>query len=482
MTMPITARSGQVNDIIKSSTAAEGCAVKTSENFATKFYQTYKEHLKYDGENAAKLEHNGDVADAPLDSPPFPNATWSIGGVSPLGYADTAVTPLMDTIYCGENGAKIKQSRIKLYGWINGGGNISSSRSHYDIASGSGGNFPVAFDPYPNQFTLNQTIINLERVPDTVQRDRIDYGFRLTGIYGTDYKYTFSNHLFSDQYLKDHKKYGVDLMMFYGDIYIPYIAKGLNIKVGRYASIPDIETQFAPNNYSYSHSLLYTYGPYMHEGVVSSLKLNKNWTAQFEVFAGTDVAINDKRNRKLTSGACINWTSDSGNDNFYPCFNGINNGKYSYNNVQQVVATWYHKFNSKWHTATEGYYMWQRAVPSVDDANAPPIIVGSNGANCKVGDATCRASAFSMLNYISYKFTSKDSFTLRNEFFKDNRGQRTGYKTLYTEHTIGWNHWIGDVITIRPELRFDHSYDIKAYDGGRKASQYMLATDMIIRF
>ena len=47
---------------------------------------------------------------------------------------------------------------------------------------------------------------------------------------------------------------------------------------------------------------------------------------------------------------------------------------------------------------------------------------------------------------------------------------------------IGWTHWIGDVITIRPELRFDHSYDVKAYDGGRKSSQYVLATDMIVHF
>ena len=322
----------------------------------------------------------------------------------------------------------------------------------------------------------------LERVPDTVQRDHIDYGFRLTGMYGTDYKYTYSNHLLSNQYLKDHKKYGFDPVMMYGEVYIPYVAKGLNIRVGRYISIPDIEAQLAPNNYSYSHSLLYSFDPYTREGVVTSLKLNKNWTLQGELSVGSDITIFDKRNRKLTPGACLNWTSDSGNDNFYPCINGINDGKYAYNNPQMLVATWYHKFNKKWHTATEGYYMWERKVPNVDDASAPPLITGSTGAHCRPGDATCRASVFSGLNYLVYQFAPKDFITLRNEFFKDSRGQRTGYKTLYTEHMIGWTHWIGDVITIRPELRFDHSYDVKAYDGGRKSSQYVLATDMIVHF
>jgi hypothetical protein len=35
------------------------------------------------------------------------------------------------------------------------------------------------------------------------------------------------------------------------------------------------------------------------------------------------------------------------------CANGINSGKYAYNNLQHYDATWYHKFNAKWHTATE---------------------------------------------------------------------------------------------------------------------------------
>ena len=55
----------------------------------------------------------------------------------------------------------------------------------------------------------------------------------------------------------------------------------------------------------------------------------------------------------------------SNHDNFYACANGINSGKYAYNNLQDYDATWYHKFNAKWHMATEAWYMYERDVPNV---------------------------------------------------------------------------------------------------------------------
>jgi hypothetical protein len=178
----------------------------------------------------------------------------------------------------------------------------------------------------------------------------------------------------------------------------------------------------------------------------------------------------------------VNWTSDSGNDNIYPCVNGINNGKYAYNNPQMLVTTWYHKFNKQWHMATEGWYMWQKDVPNINNSNSPAFIPGANGATCNPNDRTCTAEEYAAVHYLEYQFTPKDFLTLRNEFFNDRQGQRTGYQTLYSEHLVGWTHWIGDVITIRPEIRFDHAYDVKAYDGGNKSSQYVFATDMIIHY
>jgi hypothetical protein len=37
-------------------------------------------------------------------------------------------------------------------------------------------------------------------------------------------------------------------------------------------------------------------------------------------------------------------------------------------------------------------------------------------------------------------------------------------------------------VQLRPELRFDRAWDMKAYDNGRKQSQLTLASDLIFHF
>jgi hypothetical protein len=98
--------------------------------------------------------------------------------------------------------------------------------------------------------------------------------------------------------------------------------------------------------------------------------------------------------------------------------NGINNGKYAYNNLQHDDAMWHHKFNAKWHTATEAWYMSERDVPNV--AHLVPTETGANGANCKAG--------------------------------------------------------------LRPELRFNHSWDARGYNAGKSQNQLFFSTDVIFKF
>ena len=49
---------------------------------------------------------------------------------------------------------------------------------------------------------------------------------------------------------------------------------------------------------------------------------------------------------KASGIACLDYSTKTNNDNFYVCANGINDGKYAYNNLQHYDATWYHKFDS----------------------------------------------------------------------------------------------------------------------------------------
>ena len=64
-------------------------------------------------------------------------------------------------------------------------------------------------------------VLRFERVPDSVQTDHIDWGFRLTTFYGIDYRWTTSQGWFSEQLLKRNSLYGADPVEAYGLVYFP---------------------------------------------------------------------------------------------------------------------------------------------------------------------------------------------------------------------------------------------------------------------
>ena len=410
---------------------------------------------------------------APLDSPPFPGSDWPLGGSQLIGVPDTAVGPLMKWIYESPQGQGWKDSRVKIYGWAELSANASSS---------SASNLPGGYPIRPNRPELEQFVTRIERLPDTVQRDHVDWGFNVTGLYGLDYRYTTMKGIFSDQLLKRNQIYGFDIPTFYGELYVPWVADGLNVRFGRYLSIPDIESQMAPANYLFTHSLLYIYDPFTQMGVLGTVKLNDQWLVQVGAHAGNDVAPWEKSDAKFTPVVCVRWTAKDNNDSLYPCINSINDGKYAYDNIQMFVVTWSHKFDERLNMATEAYYTYQREVPAV--GGPLPIEPNTNGAACPPGQIRCFAPAWAAVNYLNYKVSKSDFITLRNEYFDDQAGQRTGTKTRYSTHGVGWGHWFNlwgeNSALFRHEIRYEHAYDAPAYDLGTKKNQLMLAADLIL--
>jgi len=407
---------------------------------------------------------------APESDPPFPFTVWPYGGSPVIGQPNTTLPPLMTALDNGPNGEKWLASKIQFYGWVDAGFNVSSS----DKPGFS--NAPAAYLVKPDTVTLDQAAIYAERVPDTVQTDHFDWGFRFTTIYGQDYRYTTSKGVFSGQLLNKNRENGVDPVMAYVDLYIPQVADGMNIRIGRYVSLPDIEAQLAPNNYTYSHSLTYVYDCYTQEGVNVTTKLNDHWMLQTGLSAGCDAAIWTP-DAKATGTVCLSYTWSNGGDNLYACANSINSGKYAYNNLAAYYLTWYHKINAKWHYDTESWYQYERDVPSI--FGAVPVENGANGAWCAVGEQTCFAPEWAITNYVERQLSKKDTLSIRNEYFDDIKGQRTGYKDHYSEHMVSWNHWIGSTLVFRPELRFERAYENPAYDNGTKKNQFIASGDMI---
>src|SRR5271154_3967538 len=96
----------------------------------------------------------------PLDSPPFPSNDYSVGGTPVIGAPDTQTYSLMQAL--NEN-----RSHIKIYGWLNGGFNVSTSNK------GDGANSPASYYYNPNRITPDQEVLYIERLPDTVQTDHV---------------------------------------------------------------------------------------------------------------------------------------------------------------------------------------------------------------------------------------------------------------------------------------------------------------------
>lgn len=458
------------------STAAAAAAAPSPGNFFQRFAKAYADDWKAAPSTDAGPKFRG--TPSPVDGPPFPFSDWPYGGSVVISKPWTQSSPLMQAIWSGSNAEGWKKSGVQIYGWANVGFNVSTSdKPGY-------ANLPAAYAEKPNTIQPDQEVLYIERQPDTVQTDHFDWGFRVASLYGLDYRFTTAKGVFSEQLLKHDREYGYDPVMVYGDLYFPHVAQGMDVRIGRYISLPDIEAQLAPNNYTYSHSLTYTYDCYTQSGINTTTKISEHWLFQAGLSAGCEAVPWTRPDAKPTFNTCLAYSWQTGGDNLYLCANSINDGKYAYNNLSAYYLTWYHKINPSWHTATESWYQYESQTPNVLNPAASSLLeTNANGAVCATAtQLTCFAPEWAVVNYVEKELNKRNYFTIRNEVMDDMRGQRTGFKTKYSEHLIGWGHWIGTTILFRPEIRFERSYDVPAYDNGTKKNQLMFAGDIIYFF
>jgi hypothetical protein len=456
----------------------------------------------------------------PETTPPMPFTEWPYGGTTSIGVNRTGSvdSPLMMAIANTSVGRALNDLGIQIYGWVDSGFNFSSN-----TVRKPGGNAPIGYAYIPNTIQLDQAVVYVERTPDTVQTDHIDWGFRVSAMYGENYRYTTSYGLVSYQLLKYNSVDGYDFPMLYGELYIPYIAQGLLIRAGRYISVPDIEAQLAPNNYMYTHSLTYTYDNYTNEGVIGTLAVTKNLMLQFGIEASTETTVTNLWNmvtnplpgNPLFPGnqfpkdpgavpsytACFRYTWNNGNDNIYPCANGINGGQWGYNNLQWYGFTYYHKFDDHWHLSYEFYDEHQNGVPNLNnptvqglnaafgpDAGTPfgfPFISHNNPneAHCSSSAALrCNAYAIGTVAYLNYSPNPLNNFSFRPEIYYDPQGQRTGTPATYWAISLGWQHWFSPQIEVRPEVGYYNSNGANAFNGGTKSYTFLGAGDLIFHF
>jgi hypothetical protein len=379
-----------------------------------------------------------------------------------------------------------------------------------------------------------------------VQNDHVDWGFRLSAIYGENYRYTTAYGIASYQLLSHNNVNGVDYPMEYVELFVPHVGDGLLFRMGRYISLPDIEAQLAPNNYMYTHSITYTLDNYTNTGLQSTLAITKQFFVQLGINVGTEAApwhagntiqnptqfvtIADpfaagsptetilnplysgsefkKDPGSMPSGTlCFRYQTQDGKNNINGCANGINKGNWGYNNLQWYGLTAYHKFNDKWHVAFEAYTEHENNVPNLNNPIVQAIntaygadggtpfsslqgIFFNNPDEAKCSSATvltCTAASYGTVAYFNYSPNALNNFSIRPEFYWDRQGQRTGNQTRYADFGIGWQHWLSPQIELRPEVTYYRSYNGAAFNGNaqqapNKASETVLSGDAIIHF
>jgi hypothetical protein len=453
--------------------------------FFRRFFKIYADEFR----GTAGPEEEGPVPvrrtnPSPFPSPPLPTNEYQgypLIGVPP----DDTTWPIMKAIY-GANTPftdRIKDSKIKFYGWVTSSGNWSTANNT---------NAPTSYWVVPNRYELDQVVFRLERNLDSVQQDHIDVGGRITIDYGMDYRYFTAGGWFSEQLLKHNLLYGWDPTEVYMDVYFPGITQGMIVRVGRWIACPDIETQFSVDNYLGSHSILFTFDTYTQTGVMLSFLLRPRWEFQVGINAGNDMAPWYKG--ATPSGFVgLRWVSESNNDATYTCLNQINNAEFrhfnqydqplGHDNFNYIVSTWEHRFDDagKITTKTEGYFMWQRNAELGGTPSAGPLKpFGGGGGDGVLIPGT--SLTYGLLNYSEFVLNKKDYITIRNEWWRDEKGMRSGFPGTYTSHTIGLSHQFNSLFMVRPEIGYYRNWTNPAFDLGNTKGVWIYGFDVTLRF
>ena len=351
-------------------------------------------------------------------------------------------TPLGNSLDCG---------RVRPFGWVEA--SVSASP-----LTDSGSRAARVFDGEVDGFRLHQAHLALERTPS---EDRcFDVGGKVAVLWGTDARLVHALGLLDDQ---DGDEEQFDLLEAYASARFA-IAHGLTVKAGKFVTSLGFEVIDAPYNLLPSRSFLFGFAiPFTHTGMMATLGASGQVNLTYGLVTGWDVW--DDNNDAWTHIAGFAWTSASKKDSV--TLNAILGAERAGNDrdLRTVLdATWAHTLcDDSWTTAL----------------NAD---VGSEeGAAAGGGDAHW----WGVAGYVTKKFSDRVSGTLRAEWFRDEDGTRLGQAASLGEVTIGLD-WKPDEclpnLHLRPEVRWDHSFDGAFFDAGRDEDQLSLTFSVLFTF
>ena len=380
-------------------------------------------------------------------------------------------------------------------------GHIEGGITYNTYPQNNGLNFGQLFTDKTNTPLLNQALVTVQR-PIDPKSPNVDFGFKLQAYYGTDARYTrFLGQFEGIDYVGQP-----DIVEANLQLHLPWLFNGgFDLKIGEYPTLEGIEVISAPDNPLYSHSYIFNFGiPLKHTGVMTTAHVN-DW---LDLYAGFDTGVN------TTFGCCGPYTGDN---NTGVAFHGGFGFTLLDGNLTILATT---------HIGAENPNTPAIAAACNCDPNHALRYLNDIAITWKASD---KLTFMADLNYIRddgfnadgygaalygmYQINDLFKVVGRAEIWRDNSGFFVaaypgnldfvkvehgdptatiiaGTPTTYGSFTLGLNitpkmpdNPIAKAIIFRPEIRFDTSLNgTTPYAGGNNASQFTIASDIIIKF
>jgi len=358
-------------------------------------------------------------------------------------------TDLVDVLRPTPIARPLERARIRPYGWVEA--SVSSSPlTESDSRAGR------VFDTEAEGFRLHQACFALERTP--ADGCCFDVGGKVAVMWGTDAALIHARGLFDDQTSEEH----FDLVEAHALLRLP-LARGLTLKMGKFTTPMGFEVIEAPNDLLVSRSFLFGYAiPYTHTGVLATVQASPRISLSYGVVLGWDV-WDDNNPHALSQLVAFGWKSPSERDGIV--VNAIVGAERPGNtsDLRYVLdATWTHTWSDRWKIAVNADLGYEEGAAAGEDA-----------------------SWWGVAAYATHTFSDRLSGTVRAEWIRDVDGTRMGTPASLAGLTLGldWTPWCHlPNLRLRPEVRWDHSFDGPFFDHGRDEDQLSLTLELLFTF
>jgi hypothetical protein len=334
----------------------------------------------------------------------------------------------------------------------------------WNTTSESSYNGTISFNDRAQEYQMNQLYLILEHKV-AASGDAWDLGGRVDFLYGTDTPFTTSIG-FDDRWgVHASRYYRPAVPQAYLEANVP-VWNGVSIKAGHFYTPIGYEVVTAPDNFFYSHAYTMQYGePFTHWGVLSSTSFcDGEYTFSLGAVQGWD-NMSDTTNHNLSTIGGVTWAITDKNTLAATMIGGNEDSQDAHRYMYSLVLT--NKITDKF-----------------------TYVVQHDHGIQLVSNSSSR-QWFGLNQYFLYTLSDTLSAGVRAEWFRDEEGVRvvgvrSGYggKGDYYELTTGVNYKAHDLVTIRPELRWDIKRNPRTgpFDRGQENTQLVAAVDAIVKF